>query len=1029
MKRLSSCGLRPLPSSGIRSLLSSLLFSLTVLTTWAQSSANGTITGRVLNTATQEYVRNAEVRVAGTRLTATTESGGYYRLGNVPAGQVDLVVTYPGAAPITATLNLTAGAVATRDFELALTSAKRQGDEVIELQSFVVESEREGQSKMIAEQRQSMNIKQVMSADNFGDMSEQNIGEFIKYLPGITIDYVETDTRTASMGGMDPKYGYVTLDGNPQASGGSGSFGGNDRQFEFESVSMNNIESIEVNKTLTADMWGDAPAGTVNLRTRSALDRKTPKGSVTVGFIGNSLENGFNKSPRHNDGEHAKTRPRLSFDYSSGAILDGKLGITFNGSFTDIYKEQFRESVGYDYNSSQALAAGFPLVNRVNYKDGPKITKKYAGGIKVDFQPFPGLRMTTAASYSWFNDFFANRNLNFLTTSANLEPGSSATQVIARNTNNSSTHVEQSGESTGKLKDNSNLSYLLNYQHGDWIVDLNVLYSRARERRGGVYYDTMGRTDIRLNQVGWTATRPDLSSGAWTIAQTSGPDWFDFSNWGSNDQRDWNTNATHGKTEQYTAKIDVTRTMDWDLATTYKFGLARNVMFKHRDMTDSFTGRYVGPEGNALTTAKPKSIASFLIDTGFGGGIAPLPVPDKTAAYTLYQDHPDYFTRSEANLSTDLNNLLSGYRGNQEDVLAGYAMQTSRIGKLQFLGGLRVEKTHTRSRVPAEVPISENPFATVTTNSSGDPVYRAANTLNYTINRWSRGMETTYGDYTDWLPSFAAKYPLTENLFLKLGYNKAIKRPDLNRTAGPWSISINDETGDIRVTIPNPDLQPERSERYSAMLEYYFEPAGTASIHLFQSNITNAVDSRDDDLTAAEVGITEPDYADYLFRTYNNIDQERTILGLELSYSQQLRFFTNAYLRALSVFATYTHTSADPMPKVGTRYIPTSASGGVTWNYGRWFFQVNGTWTSATFTGGNTVPANAVAHAGEEEMFKPRTILFVNARYKLGDRYSVFISGDRAYDSGKVWYYPSDGRMRQIENYGSQWSFGVRGDF
>lgn len=58
-----------------------------------------------------------------------------------------------------------------------------------------------------------MNVKNVMSADNFGDMSEGNVGEFLKYLPGIAIDYVETDTRAARMGGMDAKYGYVTLDG------------------------------------------------------------------------------------------------------------------------------------------------------------------------------------------------------------------------------------------------------------------------------------------------------------------------------------------------------------------------------------------------------------------------------------------------------------------------------------------------------------------------------------------------------------------------------------------------------------------------------------------------------------------------------------------------------------------------------------------------------------------------------------------------------------------------------------------------
>jgi len=115
-----------------------------------------------------------------------------------------------------------AGATAVRDFELTvLGTADKKPDEVVHLEKYVVSSEREGQSKMIAEQKQALNVKQVVSADNFGNMTEQNVGEFLKYLPGVAIDYVETDTRTAGMGGMDPKYGYVTLDGNPQASGDS----------------------------------------------------------------------------------------------------------------------------------------------------------------------------------------------------------------------------------------------------------------------------------------------------------------------------------------------------------------------------------------------------------------------------------------------------------------------------------------------------------------------------------------------------------------------------------------------------------------------------------------------------------------------------------------------------------------------------------------------------------------------------------------------------------------------------------------
>ena len=46
----------------------------------------GGITGRVFNPTTGEYVASAEVRVAGTGLSAVTEQDGVFRLANVPAG-------------------------------------------------------------------------------------------------------------------------------------------------------------------------------------------------------------------------------------------------------------------------------------------------------------------------------------------------------------------------------------------------------------------------------------------------------------------------------------------------------------------------------------------------------------------------------------------------------------------------------------------------------------------------------------------------------------------------------------------------------------------------------------------------------------------------------------------------------------------------------------------------------------------------------------------------------------------------------
>jgi hypothetical protein len=121
---------------------------------------------------------------------------------------------------------------------------------------------------------------------------------------------------------------------------------------------------------------------------------------------------------------------------------------------------------------------------------------------------------------------------------------------------------------------------------------------------------------------------------------------------------------------------------------------------------------------------------------------------------------------------------------------------------------------------------------------------------------------------------------------------------------------------------------------------------------------------------------------------------------------------------------------ATPRPRTGTRFVPTILTGGVKWSYRKFNAEVNGTWTDKTFTGSNTVTTGAlVGKAGEDEFFKPRLIVFTSFSYKLNSNLRLFVAGDRAYDSGKIWYYRSDGRIRQIENYGSQWSFGLKGEF
>ena len=177
----------------------------------AQTTATGSVNGHIYNPATKEYVRNAEIRVAGTAIETVSEDAGFYRLANVPAGENTLIVSYPGYDSITQKISVPAGATATRDFEItAMGALEKKGNEVVNLDTYVVSTEREGNAKAIANQKASMNVKTVISADSFGQIAEGNIGEFLKFLPGITLDYVETDRITPD--NVRPAYDGLRID-------------------------------------------------------------------------------------------------------------------------------------------------------------------------------------------------------------------------------------------------------------------------------------------------------------------------------------------------------------------------------------------------------------------------------------------------------------------------------------------------------------------------------------------------------------------------------------------------------------------------------------------------------------------------------------------------------------------------------------------------------------------------------------------------------------------------------------------------
>jgi hypothetical protein len=158
---------------------------LSALVSRAQTGATGVVTGTVANEATGQFLRNAEVRIEGTNLSALTESDGSFRLSGVPAGAQKLVVSYAGLDAVTRPVTVSAGQPARADFALK--------SDVYRLSQFVVAGDREGQAKAINDQKNADHMKSVIASDAFGDLIDSNAAELLKSVPGFAMNYAGED--------------------------------------------------------------------------------------------------------------------------------------------------------------------------------------------------------------------------------------------------------------------------------------------------------------------------------------------------------------------------------------------------------------------------------------------------------------------------------------------------------------------------------------------------------------------------------------------------------------------------------------------------------------------------------------------------------------------------------------------------------------------------------------------------------------------------------------------------------------------
>jgi TonB-dependent receptor len=261
-------------STRVYQFLLALTLAVLLLATADSSFAQagkGTITGRVTDPS-GAVLKGAKIVLDPTALNVVSDVEGQFFLNNVDPGTYTVMVTYVGFATFTHAVQLQASSTVNVEAQLQLQSQNRQ--------VLVTAPRPSAEAAAVNEERSADNIVQVLPADVITSLPNANMADALGRLPSVTLERDEGEGKYVQVRGTEPRLTNTTIDGMNVPSPESGV-----RQIKFDAIPADIVESVEINKTLQANMDGDGIGGSVNLVTKTAEDRPTLSLTGMGGYI------------------------------------------------------------------------------------------------------------------------------------------------------------------------------------------------------------------------------------------------------------------------------------------------------------------------------------------------------------------------------------------------------------------------------------------------------------------------------------------------------------------------------------------------------------------------------------------------------------------------------------------------------------------------------------------------------------------------------------------------------------------------
>lgn len=1018
----------------------------------------GIVTGRVYDRAAEVSLEKARVSLVGSNRETLTDAFGEFRLTGVPAGRHSLLVFYTGLRPQTVDVVVGPGELAHLEVALEASSQAPSGakgaDSVITLDAFVVADAKENSAAAIAinEQRFANNIKTVVATDAFGDVVQNNVGEFVKFLPGVDVSTDQMNAVGISLRGMPADMTSISIDGEAVTSAGTS---GASRGTPLQAISLNNATRVEIMKVPTPDMPATSLGGSVNLVSRNAFELRKTQTNFRIFTNMNNHEAKLapQRGGSGSGDDQAKVwRWRPDFDFSHTTPITRTIGLSFNAVKNDQYNVARR--IGRSFNTTTTAAnpkkSGVenPYLASFSLNAFPVFEHRYATGLRLDWKLSNTDLLTVSYSGNYLQQDYEQHTATFNTGTNPLDWGSDFTHGRPG-----------SGSATLNLVTRyarvRNNVVRVGYNHiGElWDIQASAGYNTSHQ-----WYRHSAKRQFELAGVRVTGATVDMDGfsentpGKVTLRDASGRvlDPFSIRDYsfyinGANQTRDMDGDAVN-------AQISVKRKFFSPFINgSVKTGFSTREEFRMTRYNESFSPIYVGADGRAGTADDAVSQAPIdLLNYGFLKTSMPrgnplIQFPSARRAWELWEQYPQYFDTT-TNRRNDFRNPTNNALDIMERVDAAYVMLDGSVfnNRLRFVTGVRYERTTDDGRcvgIDSQAKYQHDAQGNLILDANKKPILVTTDPVAQDLLMFTRLGTRMRKEYGDWYPSLNVSYNITPNFITRLGYARTLGRPSFGNIIGstnvvqvdfdPNSSQIGSALGTI--TTKNPALKPWTANAYDVRFEYYTPTGGTISAGVFRKEIDGYAATQNFLATSEflqTIGLGD-EYLDYQVSAPFNIPGKTYTTGYEAEVSQSFARY-RSFIRHFRVFANTTIVRTSGVnSSYYTGFTPYNVNWGLT--FVRRPLSVMLKWTLIAPRRTGTVSATNYGATGWNRQGE-RIRLDLSTDYQLNRNFGLFFSARNIFNNPDRNYAWTEGtphyaRFTAEGEYGVLFQLGVKGSF